>query len=312
MAKRRRQPTVERRDKKQKAEEGAPPRPGTLRAPPASPSFNTAAPPGLKLPGVSRVISGPEFDDSHLNKNDNQHQRTVFAFVRIVVVGDLDLKEQEVRRRLLSKSIASSARALPHTTKATPTCSHPPPTHPPPLSPHQFTARFDLTVSWVEDQSGTGDAAIERAERCVSAHRVDLDPESMHNSMGLDFEPVLRFPTAVHWEQRGTKVFIVDKEHHRVGFRTTIEGRFKSQMSLRSFPFDVQALKISVMFGVEASTGDQLFEHHARFEQDPFHANLILYQIDSEYGESGGRGERVVGKRPTDSHPPTHLTLPFL
>jgi hypothetical protein len=86
-----------------------------------------------------------------------------------------------------------------------------------------------------------------------------------------------------HYPPLRNKVFIVDKKHRRVGFRTTIEGRFKSKMNLHCFPFDVQALKISVMLGVEASTGAQLFEHHARFEQDPFHANLILYQIDSEY-----------------------------
>ena len=61
-----------------------------------------------------------------------------------------------------------------------------------------------------------------------------------------EFEPELRFPTAVHWEVRGTKVTIRDKQNKRVGFRTTIEGRFKSHMSLETFPHDVQALKITV------------------------------------------------------------------
>jgi hypothetical protein len=81
------------------------------RSPPASPSFNNndAAPslqPGVMavgaeraLPAVSRrasrIASGSEQDQ--LNENDNQPQRLIFAYVRIVVVGDLDLKDQEVR-----------------------------------------------------------------------------------------------------------------------------------------------------------------------------------------------------------------------
>ena len=111
-----------------------------------------------------------------------------------------------------------------------------------------------------------------------------------------------------HYPSLRNKIFIVDKKHRRVGFRTTIEGRFKSAMSLHCFPFDVQALKSSVMLGVEASTGDQLFEHHARFEQDPFHANLILYQIDSEYDYFPLRFEtNHTHKMETDNH--AHISM---
>ena len=80
------------------------------RSPPASPSFNNNdAAPSLQrvmavgaeraLPAVSRrasrIASGSEQDE--LNENDNRPQRLIFAYVRIVVVGDLDLKDQEVR-----------------------------------------------------------------------------------------------------------------------------------------------------------------------------------------------------------------------
>eukprot|EP00929_Paragymnodinium_shiwhaense_P080203 TRINITY_DN41815_c0_g1_i1.p1 TRINITY_DN41815_c0_g1~~TRINITY_DN41815_c0_g1_i1.p1 ORF type:complete len:474 (+),score=63.36 TRINITY_DN41815_c0_g1_i1:133-1422(+) len=118
----------------------------------------------------------------------------------------------------------------------------------------QFSARFDLHVCW----------------------RPEFAPDK--------FEPIIRFPDSVTWNEVMRVPLNEDHGGELHGFRRTIEGQFRSELFLRGFPFDAQALRIEMALGRCASSGQKLTMHNGwRLEHHPSEANMILKQNDNTY-----------------------------
>lgn len=142
------------------------------------------------------------------------------------------------------------------------------------LAKQTFHSRVDFTVIWNEQVEG----GVEYAKEVAEAHRMGQENRQ------LKWEPLLRFPNAVHYEiMNRTKLYLIDEARRRVGFRTTVQGVFKCKLDLSKFPFDVQALRLDVQLGFEMNSKQQLFADTHVMVQNPEEANLINAQIDSEY-----------------------------
>ena len=124
------------------------------------------------------------------------------------------------------------------------------------LRSQSFGSIFDLHVSW-----RPGDAPTD------------------------DFLPIIRFPEAVSSSESMRVSINEDYIGHAFGgYRTTVDGRFRSKMDLRMFPFDAQALMIEMQLGRCKNSGSQLlFSRGFRLAHHPTEPNVLVNQIDSEY-----------------------------
>ena len=97
------------------------------------------------------------------------------------------------------------------------------------LGSQTFGCSFDLHVSWLPRDAPT-----------------------------KDFLPIIRFPEAVSASESLRVSIDCDYRSELVGYRKTVDGRFRSHMDLKMFPFDAQTLMIEMQLGRCKATGRQL------------------------------------------------------
>ncbi len=123
------------------------------------------------------------------------------------------------------------------------------------LKAQSFSARFDLHVMW------------------RPSHALDAD-----------FSPIIRFPEATSWSEVARVDISKDYAGELNGFRATIEGRFRTDLDLRMFPFDAHPLTIEMQLGRDSASGLPLSHSTGwRLAHNPVEPNLLVAQIQGEY-----------------------------
>ena len=126
------------------------------------------------------------------------------------------------------------------------------------LRTQSFSARFDLHVTW--------------------------DPTTLPHWTSTEFMPIIRFPEAVTWSDMGKIDISEDFANAMTGFRSLIEGRFRTPMDLAMFPFDAQPLKIEMQLGRDKASGAQLlFRDGWRLAHHPTEPNIMVNQVEAGY-----------------------------
>ena len=125
---------------------------------------------------------------------------------------------------------------------------------------------------------------VELKAQCFSA-RFDLHvmwrPE---HALGADFSPIIRFPEATSWSEVARVDISQDYAGELNGFRATIEGRFRTDLDLRMFPFDAHPLMSEMQLGRDGTSGFALSHSTGwRLAHNPVEPNLLVAQIQSEY-----------------------------
>lgn len=118
---------------------------------------------------------------------------------------------------------------------------------------------------------------------CEWMHPVDSreDPRRL-NDWQPTWEPLLRFTNADEFDATN-KMYMTFPNTGFVGYRVTVSGHFRMDSDLTSFPFDVQALPITITMGREKYSRHLLHHEVAQFQDAANHANIIMAQSSDEY-----------------------------
>lgn len=127
-----------------------------------------------------------------------------------------------------------------------------------------FICRFDLFVEWVDEES------------------CRLTPADLGKEDADHFEPTIRFTNADDFVLKD-KLWIVFPETKFVGYRVTVQGRFRMQFDFQNFPFDVQRLIIELTMGQEKSSSRLLHNELCQFRHSSSQANTLMQQFSTEY-----------------------------
>ena len=129
------------------------------------------------------------------------------------------------------------------------------------MSNENFQAKFDLSVFWNRSYGKKG-----------------------------SFEPEIRFPNAINYKEMfryRLPPTITTDNNTMDGYRATYEGKFRTQMDLRKFPFDEQFFKISLLLGRDKGTGRDLtiqdgfiLSHHESYDSFVINPNT-----EHQFGE---------------------------
>lgn len=127
-----------------------------------------------------------------------------------------------------------------------------------------FQARLDLFITWADSKA------------------CNFTVEDLKTYKYKHWEPMIRFSNADEFVETN-RMYMVWPESGFIGFRSTIQGKFRISFDFRLFPFDVQGLCVELTMGRDRSTSELLDLGKAQFRCAPNMPNTMMKQHSAEW-----------------------------